>query len=280
MAAACPETTYRPCQPGPAAPAATLTRPATPANATSAPAGPPHQRKLQHARGLRSSLSDLLGRLPARALSARLSDGAGPARGVQGCRTPGAPAPERGAAPPDRPGPLPAVRPAMALGTVLADSPKSMGRGVRRDPGDAARLAPAASRTPMGLHEPAVSGTAVHASRDPQARDPHRDRQPDMGTPARARRTRQARPPDRGLHGVADPARCRDRLRAPPHRPHLEAIPDHAGPRHPGGRFRPCGHRVPAAHLRPDRHRAWHTPRSPGRHHHEPGWRVDDTGGP
>jgi transposase len=62
--------------------------------------------------GLRSSLSDLLRRLPARTPSARLPDGAGPARGVQGCRPPGAPAPERVAAPPDRPGPLPAGRPA------------------------------------------------------------------------------------------------------------------------------------------------------------------------
>ncbi len=40
-------------------------------------------------------------------------------------------------------------------------------------------------------------------------------------------------------------------------------------PRHPRGRFRPCGHRAPAAHLRPDRHRARHPPRSPGRPHHE-----------
>ena len=49
----------------------------------------------------------------------------------------------------------------------------------------------------MGLYEPAASRTAVHGSRDPQARDPHRHGQPDVGAPARARRARQARPPDR-----------------------------------------------------------------------------------
>jgi hypothetical protein len=37
-----------------------------------------------------------------------------------------------------------------------------------------------------------------------------------MGAPASARRTRQARPPDRRLHGLADPARRRDR--PPPRR--------------------------------------------------------------
>jgi len=45
-----------------------------------------------------------------------------------------------------------------------------------------------------------------------------------------ARRARQARPPDRGVHGVADPARRRDRSRAPPHRSGLEALPDRASP--------------------------------------------------
>src|SRR6266550_2448096 len=77
--------------------------------------------------GLRSSLSDLLGRLPGRALSARLCDGAGPACGVQGCRTPGAPARERDAAPPYRPGWLRAGRPAVARGTVPADPPPPVG---------------------------------------------------------------------------------------------------------------------------------------------------------
>jgi hypothetical protein len=48
--------------------------------------------------------------------------------------------------------------------------------------------------------------TAARGSRDPQARDPHRDGQPDAGTPAGTGRACQARPPDRGLHGVADPA--------------------------------------------------------------------------
>jgi len=75
---------------------------------------------LDRRRVLGSSLRDLLGHLPACALSAELSDGAGPGRGVQRCRTPGAATRERGAAPPDRPGPLPAERPAVARGTVQA----------------------------------------------------------------------------------------------------------------------------------------------------------------
>jgi hypothetical protein len=71
--------------------------------------------------GLRSSPSDLLGPLPACALFARLPDGGEPSPGVQGCRVPGAPARERSAAPPDRPGPLPAGRPAVARATVSPD---------------------------------------------------------------------------------------------------------------------------------------------------------------
>jgi hypothetical protein len=83
---------------------------------------------------LGSSLRDLLGRLPACALSAESSDGAGPGRGVRGRRTPGAAARERGAAPPNRPGSLPAGRPAVARGAVQAGSPAPVGRGLRGDP--------------------------------------------------------------------------------------------------------------------------------------------------
>src|ERR1039457_5342202 len=90
--------------------------------------------------------------------------------------SPGAPARERGAAPPDRPGPLPADRPDVARGTVPANPPPTVGRGVRGDPGDAARLAPATGRAQMGLHQPAASRTAVHSSRYPETRDPHGDR--------------------------------------------------------------------------------------------------------
>jgi len=49
-------------------------------------------------------------------------------------------------------------------------------------------------------------GRPSTAARDPQARDPHGDGQSDVGAPAGARRARQARPSDRRLHGVADPA--------------------------------------------------------------------------
>jgi putative transposase len=39
-----------------------------------------------------------------------------------------------------------------------------------------------------------------------QARGPHRHGQSGVGAPAGARRAHQARPPDRGVHGLADPA--------------------------------------------------------------------------
>jgi hypothetical protein len=179
---------------------------------------------------LGSSLSDPFARLPARALSARLPDGADPAPGIQGRRAPGAPARERGAAPPDRPGPLPAGRPAVAGSTVATGPAPAMGRGVHGDPGDAARLASAAGRPQVGLRQPAPSRSAVNGSRDPQARDRHRDGQSGLGASAGARRTRQARPPDRGLHGLADPAGRRYRPRAAPQGPDLEAVSDRPGP--------------------------------------------------
>ena len=78
-------------------------------------------------------------------------------------------------------------------------------------PGDPARLVPAAGRTQVGLRQPPASRTAVHGSRDPQARDPHRDGESRVGAPAGARRTRQARPPDRGLHGRS----CMTQVSAP-----------------------------------------------------------------
>jgi hypothetical protein len=59
-------------------------------------------------------------------------------------------------------------------------------------------------------NEPSAARTTVHDGCDPQARNPHGHRQSGVGTPARARRTRQARPPDRCLHRVANPARRRD----------------------------------------------------------------------
>jgi len=123
-------------------------------------------------------------------------------------------------------------------------------------------------------------GRAVHGSRDPEARDPHRDGEPRMGAPAGARRAGQARPTDRRLHRLADPARRRDRPRAPPKRPDLEAVPDRPGTRHSRGRLRPRGHRAAPARLRADRHRARHPPRPLGRHHREPRWLMDDAGSP
>jgi hypothetical protein len=79
----------------------------------------------------------------------------------------------------------------------------------------------------MGLPKPAASRTTAHRSRDPQACHPHRDGQSDMGAPARARRTHQAQPLHRGLHGVADPAgrRAGSRTPAAPARPGSNSSP-------------------------------------------------------
>ena len=88
------------------------------------------------------------------------------------------------------------------------------------------------------------------------------------------------RPPDRSIHGLADPARRRDRSRAPPHWPNLEAVPDRPSPRDPRGRLRPRGHRTAPSPLRPDRHRAPNPPRPSRRHHRASRRRVDDTSSP
>lgn len=95
---------------------------------------------------------------------------------------------------------------AVALSTVPASSPQQVWRGAHGDPSYAVRPATGAGHTHAGLNEPPRYRAAVHRGRDPQARDSHRDGQPGVGAPADARRTRQARSPDRGLHGVTDPA--------------------------------------------------------------------------
>jgi hypothetical protein len=151
-------------------------------------------------------------------------------------------------------------------------------RGVRRDPGDTARLAPATGHPQLGLQQSAASRPAAHGSRDPQAGDPHGHGQSDLGAPARARRARQARPSDRCLHGVAGPAYRGDRPCTPPRGSDLEAVPDRASPRHSRGRFHSCGHGAAPPPLCPDRHRARQPPRPLGRHHRQPGRRLDDTG--
>jgi hypothetical protein len=130
-------------------------------------------------------------------------------------------------------------------GEVLAATPATLPAWHRRL---AARRWDSTSRRPPGRPSTAPGG--------PQARDPHGHRQPGVGSPAGARRARQARPPDRSLHRAADPACRRDRSRAAPGGPGPEAIPGNASPRHPGGRLYPPGHRAAAAPPRPDHHRA------------------------
>jgi hypothetical protein len=65
-------------------------------------------------------------------------------------------------------GPVPARRLAVARGPAETDPPPPAGRGIRGDPGDLARLAPAAGLAQVGLHQPAAPRTAVHGGRDPE----------------------------------------------------------------------------------------------------------------
>jgi hypothetical protein len=58
-------------------------------------------------------------------------------------------------------------QPAVAGGTVPADPPAPVGRGLRGAPGNAAGLAPAAGHPQMGLHQPAAARPAVYCRRDP-----------------------------------------------------------------------------------------------------------------
>jgi hypothetical protein len=60
-------------------------------------------------------------------------------------------------------------------------------------------MTPATGHRRKGLDELVASRAAVHGSRDPQARDPHRDGESGVGASARARRIRQAQPPELDL---------------------------------------------------------------------------------
>ena len=82
----------------------------------------------------------------------------------------------------------------------------AVGRSLPGDARDHARLAPAAGHTQVRLREPPAPWASLHDGRDPQARDPHRYGESHMGAPPSAGRACQAGLPDRGFHGVADPA--------------------------------------------------------------------------
>ena len=73
-------------------------------------------------------------------------------------------------------------RSVVARRTVPPYVPAPVGGGVRRDPGDAVRLAPAPGQPQMGLRQPPTSRATVHGSRDPKACSPHRDGQSGLGT--------------------------------------------------------------------------------------------------
>src|ERR1019366_10131578 len=69
-----------------------------------------------------------------------------PRRPGEGCGAAGAPARERGAAPPYRPGAVRAGRPGVARRAGAAPPAQALGRSLPRDAGDAAGLAPPTGR--------------------------------------------------------------------------------------------------------------------------------------
>jgi len=136
-------------------------------------------------------------------------------------------------------------------------------------------LASATGQPQMGLREPAAARTAGHYSRDPQARDPHRDGQSDVG--------------HRRVQG--DLVRLGHRIASSTVWQILHAAGTGPAPRRPGPTWkqfltaqarvfsRPTSstwNGAAAAPVRPDRHRARHPPRLPGWHHREPRRQVDN----
>ena len=114
--------------------------------------------------------------------------------------------------------------------------------------------------------EKAESRTAIHGSRDPQARDPHRHRESTGATGVCKANwsslATRSQPPQSGRSCMTPGS-----IRASPQRPDLEAVPDSPGPRHPRHRLRRRGHGAAPSSLRADRHRARHPTCPPGRHH-------------
>ena len=119
-----------------------------------------------------------------------------------------------------------------------------------------------------------------HPRRRPRPGPASGEREPHLGLPARARRTRQPRLPDRRLHRLENPQRRRDRPRTSPSRTDLGAVPQGTSARDP--RLRPVSsrHDHPASALRVLCHRARHPPGAhPGRHR-TPDWCLAHPTGP
>ena len=144
------------------------------------------------------------------------------------------------------------------------------------DPG----LASQAARQDAGLPRTPPARTSPNHSGDQEAHRPPGDREPELGTPARAGRTGPPRPPSRRLHRVADPARGRDRSRTPPVGPDLAPVPHHPGPGRPGRGLRGRGHRDAATDLRVDHGRARLPPGSSARRDRAPDQVVDHSSRP
>jgi hypothetical protein len=138
-------------------------------------------------------------------LSARPDRRAGAARPEQGCRTAGLMPREDRVAPPDLPGPLHAGRPGVASRPVPAAAASPLGRGLRGHSRHYPGLAPQADLAQVGLFGASPARASPNRISDQEPGDPHGHREPDLGTPARTRRTGPAWPSHRRLHRVADP---------------------------------------------------------------------------
>ena len=164
-------------------------------------------------------------RLPADALVAR-AGGAGVARRPrEGRRAFGASARERSAAPDRRPGPVRRRRPGLVRCAGPVDPAAAVGRGLPGDTRDTAGLAPQAGRAEVRHEHPAPARPAADGAEHRPDRRPPREGEPAVGLPADPRRADQARPENRAIDHLRDPADRGHRPRAAKERPDMAAVP-------------------------------------------------------
>src|SRR5918998_1345151 len=124
-------------------------------------------------------------------------------------------------------------------------------------------------RSPGSTTRPPTRTSPDHSDDQP-AHHRHGNREPHLGTPARARRTDPPRPSHRRLHCVADPPATPASVPHRAVRPHLAPVPDRTGQGRPGRGLRARGHRGAATDLCPDRGRARFPPGTPARRDRAP----------
>ena len=161
-----------------------------------------------------------------------------------------------------------------------ADTPKALGRHLPGYASDSAGLAPQAGCEKVRHEQAAQARPPADGSEHRPPRRPHGGRESAVGLSPHPRRADQARPRNRAVYRLWNPASCGYRPGAAPLRPDLAPVPAHPGSRDPRRRLPPRGHRAAEETVCPGVHRARHPPDAPGRRYREPHWRVDRTAGP